>query len=137
MSQESWTDLKSRSAAYYKGSEKLLSANDDDLIQNALEQIHLALELAMKATIAKHGGTYPDHGFSGHNLIKLIQHKYPPNRSIFTTMKDHNALSKANICLSSWTMDCRYKNKLDYINMKSPINDYKELYLWIKDNLLT
>jgi len=137
MAQESWKDLKDRSAAYCKGAEHFLNTNDDDLIQNALEQIHLAVELAMKSVIAKYGGQYPDRGFDGHDLLKLIKHRYPPQRSIYTTMKARKELSKANISLSKWTMDCRYKKKLDYANMKASLNDYKELYLWIRDNLLT
>ncbi len=137
MAQESWIDLKDRSAAYYKGAEQFINSNDDDLIQNALEQIHLAVELVMKAVIAKHGGQYPDRGFDGHNLLKLIQHRYHPQHSILTIMKARNEIFKANISLSEWTMNCRYKKKHDYANMKESITDYKELYLWIRDNLLT
>ena len=137
MAQESWTDLKARAASYSTSSDVLLASNNVDLIQNALESAHLALELAMKAVIRKRGGTYPDRGRDGHDLDRLIRHPWKHGQNIEGVLLVHKVTSFVNISLSQWTMDCRYKVLQSYTDMKDGITEYRGFYVWIRDNLLT
>lgn len=137
MSQESWTDLKARAATYSTSSDVLLASNNVDLVQNALEAAHLALELAMKSVIRKRGGTYPDRGRDGHDLEKLIKHSWRHSQNIEGVLLINRVTSFANITLSQWTMDCRYKLLQNHTDMKDAITEYKGFYVWIRDNLLT
>lgn len=137
MAQLSWDVLKTRADSYFKTAEVALAANNDELIQNALENLHFALELSMKAVIAKNGGTYPDYGRRGHNLEELVLCKFADGATcILVAAKELNAVSMVTVGLSSWSMDCRYIVIESLADMKDAINDYKELYQWIKENLL-
>ncbi len=137
MTQISWEILKKRSEDYYTTAEVAESVSNLALLQNVLENLHLALELSMKAVIAKNGGTYPDFGRQGHDLERLIIIKYGnPSTSILAKIKMAHKTSLANIGLSAWSMDCRYKQMENIDDMKDSINDYKGLYKWISDELL-
>lgn len=137
MAQSPWDTLKTRADSYFKTAEAALAANNDDLIQNALENLHFALELSMKAAIAKNGGIYPDYGKRGHNLEELVLCRFGDGvTSILLLAKERDALATVAIGLSSWSMDCRYIVIESLEDMKDAINDYKELYQWIKENLL-
>jgi HEPN domain-containing protein len=136
MAQMTLSDLMERADAYAKTCEIALSSKDSHLIQNALENAHLAVELALKAAIVKNGGKYRDFGAEGHDLSKLVVEKFKDGkRSIATEAKSIGA-DKLNIGLSAWSMDCRYKVRRDYADMSASIEDYKELYRWIKTNFL-
>lgn len=137
MAQSPWDVLKTRADSYFKIAEVVLAANNDDLIQNALENLHFALELSMKAVIAKNGGIYPDYGRRGHNLEELVLYKFADGVTcILVVAKERNAVATVGVGLSSWSMDCRYIAIESLEDMKDAINDYKELYQWIKENLL-
>jgi hypothetical protein len=137
MAQANLGDLVGRADAYLKGADVLLSGDDLVLTQNALESMHLALELAMKAVIVKNGSKYPDHGWAGHDLSGLTLVKFKNGKdSILSIAKALGDTGKFNIGLSAWSMDCRYKTMITYDDMKLSINAYKELYKWIKSNFL-
>lgn len=65
MAQTTWAVLKTRAENYYATSDAALASGNPALIQNALENMHFALELSMKAVIAKNGSQYPDYGKRG------------------------------------------------------------------------
>lgn len=137
MPQENWTDLRTRAAAYFKSSEAQLATNDPDLIQNSLEAAHFAVELALKATIARNGGVYHDHGWRGHDLQDLALTKFSDRvTSVTSKARQMGQTSYINIGLSAWSMDCRYKVLSNPANMIDSIGDYKGLYIWIKNNFL-
>lgn len=137
MAQTPWDVLKFRAESYCKMAEVALASNDDNLIQHALENLHFALELSMKAVIAKNNGTYPDYGKRGHNLEELVLCKFGDGITcILRLAKELDAVSKLTVGMSSWSMDCRYIVIESNEDMKDAINDYKELYQWIKENLL-
>jgi len=137
MAQSPWDVLKSRADSYYQMAIVALETHDDKLIQNVLENLHFSLELSMKAVIAKNGGTYPDFGRRGHNLEELVLCKFGDGITcILLLAKERNAVATVTVGLSSWSMDCRYIVIESLKDMKDAINDYKELYQWIKENLL-
>lgn len=137
MAQAKWDDLKKRSENYLASAEAIVASGNKELLQNALENMHLALELAMKAVIAKNGERYPDFGKEGHNLESLILQRFGlPQTSILAMAKQANKTSLANIGLSAWSMDCRYIYMENFEDMKYSINCYKGLYIWIKEELL-
>lgn len=137
MTQTEWHILKKRSENYLSACNAILATGNPELIQNALENIHLALELAMKAAIAKGGGNYPDYGRRGHDLEGLVVHKYgQPATSILSLIKAAGKTGLFNVGLSAWSMDCRYSYLENVEDMRASINDYKEMYKWINDNLL-
>lgn len=137
MNQSTYDVLKIRAESYFKTSEVALNSNDVELLQNSLENMHFALELSMKAAITKNGGTYADYGRQGHNLEGLMLQKFGDGiSSILIVAKLMGQQSLFSISLSSWSMDCRYLHMKDYPDMRDAINDYKELYQWIKSNLL-
>lgn len=137
MAQMSFDDLKGRADSYFKTSSIIMESGDQSLIQNALEAMHLAVELAMKAAIVKNGGLYPESGGEGHDLKILIQTKFRDRKSsIVSTAKDIGATDQLSIGLSAWSMNCRYKIMTSFDDMKASVDDYKELYLWIKTNFL-
>jgi hypothetical protein len=136
MAQMTFLELRERAVAYAKTCEMVLLSRSPDLIQNALENAHLAVELAMKAVIVKNGGTYQAFGADGHDLSKLVIEKFKGGkRSIATEAKQLGA-DQLNRGLSAWSMACRYKVRRDYIDMSESIEDYKELYTWLKTNFL-
>ena len=135
--QQKWDELESRAKNYFKMCELAIASKDQTLIQNALENMHLALELIMKSMIAKNGGNYPDFGRKGHDLETLMLCKFQDqNTSILVLAKKQSVHSLFNIGLSSWSMDCRYILMENYDDMKASIEDYKELYRWISNQLL-
>jgi hypothetical protein len=137
MMQSSWDILKKRAENYSATSAAAISSGNADLVQNALENMHFAVELSMKAAIAKNGGNYPDYGRRGHDLEGLAVHKFGDGvNSILAAAKKSGANSLFNVGLSVWSMDCRYISMENHEDMKASINDYKELYQWIRDNLL-
>jgi hypothetical protein len=137
MKQIAWDILKIRAENYLAACEAILASNNPALIQTALENMHFALELSMKAVIAKNGGHYPEYGKRGHDLEGLIIHKFENGAlSILALAKQANVISLFNVGLSAWSMDCRYFSMKNYEDIKASINDYKELYKWIKDSLL-
>lgn len=137
MTQTSWEILNKRSENYQSVCNTALATGNPDLLQNALENIHFALELSMKAVIAKNGGNYPDYGRRGHDLEGLVVHKFgTPVTSILAMAKLFNATGLFNVSLSAWSMDCRYIQLENHADMRASINDYKELYKWISENLL-
>lgn len=137
MAQATLSDLINRADAYFKGVDVLLNSGDLALTQNALESMHLALELAMKATIVKNGSKYPDHGWAGHDLSGLTIVKFKNGRdSILSVAKALGETRRISVGLSAWSMDCRYKIMVTHDDMKLSINAYKELYKWIKANFL-
>lgn len=80
---------------------------------------------------------YPDFGRNGHDLETLMLCKFQDqSNSILVLAKKQEAHSIFNIGLSSWSMDCRYILMENYDDMKASIEDYKELYRWIKNQLL-
>lgn len=137
MAQIPWDILKNRAEDYCATSEAAIASGNQKLLQNALENMHFALELTMKAVIAKNGGQYPDFGRRGHDLEGLSVHKFGDGvTSILVLAKRQGAHSFFNMGLSAWSMDCRYISMENYGDMKAFICDYKELYQWINDNLL-
>ncbi len=137
MTQISWEVLKIRAEKYLATSDIAVASGDLELLQNALENMHFALELTMKAVIRKNGGNYPDWGRQGHNLESLMIHKFGnPTTSILAQAKKANQTSLANIGLSAWSMDCRYIYLENFDDMKDSIHAYKELYKWINTSLL-
>jgi hypothetical protein len=137
MAQESWTTLRDRAVAYLKSSESLVASNDHEVIQNALESIHFAVELALKAAIARNGGQYPDYGWRGHDLEGMITTKFGDQiSSVAHKARQLRQTSYINIGLSAWTMDCRYKIMRNHADNLASIGDYKGLYIWIRNNFL-
>lgn len=137
MAQSTWEILKARAENYCATSDAALASNNLTLMQNALENMHFALELSIKAVIAKNGGHYPDYGKRGHDLEGLAICKFGDGvSSILVRAKQNEMHSLFNVSLSAWSMDCRYISMENYEDMKASISDYKELYKWIKDSLL-
>jgi HEPN domain-containing protein len=128
-------ELKLRAESYYQVCNLTLASGQRNLLQNALENIHLAVELAMKSVIARNEGKYPNRGWEGHNLETLISVKYKNGRSLARDAKEIGA-TVLSVGLSAWSMNCRYKIMNDYPSMEDTISAYKELYLWIKTNFL-
>lgn len=139
MSQQlpTWDVLTVRAESYYKMAEVALDSGDENLIQNALENMHFALELSMKAAITRNGGSYPSYGRRGHDLAELVLCKFADGTtSILRKAKLDKVPEKVNVGLSAWSMDCRYIVVESHPDMNSAILAYKELYLWIKESLL-
>jgi hypothetical protein len=95
------------------------------------------VELIKKSAIAGNGGKYPDFGKKGHDLELLMTCKFQDQTSsILVLAKKMMAHSLFNICLSAWSMDCRYIVMENHEDMKAAIEDYREFYLWISNHLL-
>jgi hypothetical protein len=139
--QENWDDLKMRAQAYHEMSEIALSQKKDHLIQNALEQAHLALELAMKSVIRKNNFNYSTKPGEGHNLDYIMTHSWSNGtrnlKKHIVQLADPDGISFCNVNRSLWTMDCRYKIMSKYIEMLDTTNEYRGFYIWIRDKLLS
>lgn len=132
-----WHVLNFRAESYFKTAEITLGSGDENLIQNALENMHFALELSMKAVITRNGGNYPSYGRRGHDLSELVLCKYGDGvNSILRNALREGVSEKVNVGLSAWSMDCRYIVLGSPVCMRSAILAYKELYQWIKESLL-
>jgi hypothetical protein len=137
MVQVDWKILATRAEAYHKAGQSLLATGDQGLLQNVLENAHLALELAMKAVIARNGGLYPDYVRRGHDLEDLVLCKFADGRtSLLNLAMSMKAQGLFNVGLSAWSMDCGYAKLETYQDMSESIGDYARLYEWIRDNLL-
>lgn len=102
MAQTKWDILKIRGENYCAISDAALASGNPSLIQNALENMHFALELSMKAVIAKNGGQYPDYGKRGHDLEGLSVHKFGDGvTSILAAAKRDGMHSLFNVGLSA------------------------------------
>lgn len=131
-------DLYLRACSYKKVCQLILETSDNSLLQNALENIHLAVELSLKAIISLKGKSYP----LTHNLDFLIELVDESEFQENTREKDWTRLQsniKADRELSKivWNMDCRY-----YViertaeDLRLAIADYEEFYQWIHQRWL-
>lgn len=125
-----------RARDYYRASETLAT---DAQWQNALEQAHFSVELAMKAAITKAGYENYPQGKDGHNLTtlagcqiapfkKTLRKKAQENRGIQSTFNE--VLSG-----SAWQMHHRYeKHPLDSESIGDFAEKYWRIYLWVMTN---
>lgn len=133
----SWEELKERAVASHKLARLALDAGDEFLLPNALENMHFAVEISMKAAIRRNGGTYQAWGSEGHNLERLSKAPFSDNRTTIRTMALKGGMRWVLTSgLSAWSVDCRYKSMESMRDKSSFIYDYERLYLWIKDSLL-
>ncbi|MBK9322235.1 MAG: hypothetical protein IPM97_04670 [Bdellovibrionaceae bacterium] len=128
----SWEELKERASASHKLAKMALDSGDEYLLPNALENMHFAVEISMKAAIRKMvvlSGMGPE----GHNLERLSKAPFGDSKTTLRSMAIKQTMRWVlTNGLSAWSVDCRYKSMESMKDKISFINDYERLYLWIK-----
>lgn len=137
MAQQDWRVLLERARDYNSSAESLAS---DRIWQNALEQAHFSVEIAMKAAIAKAGYVpYPDSGTKGHSLVELTKCQIGKYKKTLgkAVREDRSIRPIFNEVLSAaaWQMHYRYeKHPLDPASIEDLLDKYRRIYLWVTSN---
>lgn len=137
VAQSNWRILKERARDYNQSAESLAT---DKLWQNALEQAHFSVEIAMKATIAKAGYVpYPDSSKKGHDLIALAGcriAKYGETiRKVARSDRRIQSIFNQVLSAAAWQMHHRYeRHPLDSESIEELLEKYRRIYEWLMSN---
>lgn len=126
-----------RARDYNRSAEALA---DDQIWQNALEQAHFSVEIAMKGAIAKAGYVaYPDSGRKGHDLLilagcQIAKHK-GTLRKAARADRSIQAIFNEVLSAAAWQMHHRYQiHPLDQGSIEELVEKYRRIYLWVMSN---
>lgn len=126
-----WRTLRLESLRYTQQREVL---EHEELWKGALEQAHLALEIAMKSAIIKNGG----RRLITHSLDFLAVERINGRKLVGNTIKQSGDVMKAFAAIKTvWNMHMRYDgSEYPEDQIDDFIDDYERVTKWIFNKLV-
>lgn len=126
-----WRNLLDR-AFQKKAAAELLASNE--MYEEAMEAWHLACELLIKSSIARHGYSFA----ATHDLDKLVNKKYGNRKFLWMSIKGNaNANRAYTDVMSAWNVNMRYSKYPASSDIEELLDSYEVLFLWTENNLMT
>ncbi len=126
-----WRTLRIESLRYTLQREAL---EREELWKGALEQAHLALEIAMKSAIVKHGG----RRLITHSLDLLAAERVRGRKLVGNTIRQSGEVMRAFAAIKTvWNMHMRYDgSEYQESEVDDFIDDFERVTKWILNKLV-
>jgi HEPN domain-containing protein len=113
-------------------------SSEEGLENTVLENCHFALELMMKAAVIKAGGTPPETGQKGHDLLEISKVRIDGVKFLHSKIRSTRYICENwTTIYNRWNTSYRYQYlDLDTDDIGEFFEAYKRVIKWIENNFV-